>query len=225
MLPRRIYLSAILLLAFSVGTRAQEPAKAVLVDEFGDVTGEDVKARTDSFLAVLSQNPADLGYVIVSRSANSLNVTRLIIRANIFTRQFDRNRILVRLAPKSSSNGTQFWRIPSGSEPPQSEEFENEVLDMSKAFMFSRSERHDLAGICPTFSPEHFADLILQNPGSKARLVIFGPSSNSRQAVANHEMDTLLRYSKFSRKNIELYFVHRPNLSYTETEYWYIPAK
>lgn len=203
----------------------QVPPKAVLVDEFGHLPCGDLKARTDTFLAELGQNPTDVGYVIVSRSAGNPNSTRKIIRANIFSRQFDRNRIQIRVAPSSTSGGTQFWRVPAGSEPPQSNEFENENRDFSRAFLFGRSERHDWAGVCPTFTPEYYADLILQNPGSKARLVILGPTSNSRQSVADHELDILLRYTKLLRENIEFYFFHRPNLSYTETEYWYIPAK
>lgn len=218
------FLIIIIAITFSLSF-SQVPPKATLVDEFGHVPCEDLKARTDTFLAELGQNPADLGYVILSRSAGNPNVTRQIIRANIFTRQFDRNRLQIRLVPGSASGGTQFWRVPAGSEPPQSNEFENEVRDFSRAFLFGRSERHDLAGVCPTFSPEYYADLILQNSGSKGRLVIFGPTSHSRQSVADHEMDILLRYTKLVRENIELYFFHRPNVSYTETEYWYIPAK
>src|SRR5436190_12283192 len=218
----RIYLIAILLLAFGVGAPGQEPPKAVSVDEFSKIPCEDVKGRTDNFLAELNTNIVDSGVVIIARSKSSQD-TKRIITAHLFNVRFDRSRISIRHSEQSSSHGTQFWRVPPGVDAPNSSIFEEPNRDFSKAFVFGYSERDDLAGICPTFSPEDFADLIRNNPGSKARLVIFGPSSSSRRAVAFDEIEILRRYTKLLRGQIEIYFVHRPNLDYTETEYWYIP--
>ncbi|HMQ04209.1 MAG TPA: hypothetical protein PKD26_09875 [Pyrinomonadaceae bacterium] len=221
----RTYLIAFIFIASCTFANGQGMPKAVLVDEFGTIPCEDLKARTDSFITELNENPNDLGYVVVSRRSNSTEETRPIIRANLYTRQFPRDRFIFRLASNPESAVSQFWRVPPGAEAPVSEAFEEEHRNLSRAFRFARSERHDLAGICPTFSPADFSDLILANPGSKARLVILGPSKSSRRSAAYSELEVFARYTGLPRKRIQLYYVHRPDLSYTITEYWFISAK
>jgi hypothetical protein len=203
---------------------AQEPPKAVLVDEFENIPCEDVKARTDNFLAELSTNAADAGVVVIAPSKNT-QYTKRIIAAHMFSRRFDRSRINIRSSEQSSAHGTQFWRVPIGATAPDSIKFDEPTRDFSKAFVYGNSERDETAGICSTFSPEDFADLIMNNPSSKARLVIFGPNSSSPQLIANDELEMFQKYTALKRNQIQLYFVHRPNLQYAETEYWYIPPR
>jgi hypothetical protein len=224
-LVRRVCLFLVVCIATVGHAAAQESPRAVLVDEFDSIPCEDLKARTDSFVAELSQNPADVGYVLLPFSEKRPSEIELIVRAHLFTRQFERSRIRFVHSSKAGMNVNQFWRVPPGADLPESEAINAEDPDSSTAFLFGRSERHDLAGVCPTFSPEDFSDLILRIPGSKARLVIFGPSASSRRMVANDELETFRTYTNLSPKQIEFFFVHRPSLPYTETEYWYIPPK
>ena len=222
----RIILIAVLASVLGIDLLGQPPAGAVLIDEFGDVSCEDLKARTDSFLTDLNHKPADLGVVMLSDSTRlPAELTKRIIQANLFSRQFDRDRIQFRFRPKAVSSSTQFWRVPAGAQTPASEVFKDPNRDLSKPFLFGQSERHDLAGICPTFSPEVFADLITNQPDSRARLVIFGPTAALRRKAADSELEIFLRYTELSKRQIEFYFVPRPDWDYTMTEYWYIPAK
>jgi len=63
--PHRIYLIAILLLAFGVGATGQEPPKAVLIDEFSMLTCDDFLGRLDMYLSELRNVPASKGVVII----------------------------------------------------------------------------------------------------------------------------------------------------------------
>ena len=66
----------IIVLFFSVSVFAQEKPKAVLVDEFGMVSCEDLYARIDSFQIQLSNNPDKIGFVIFKRGQNPTNKVR-----------------------------------------------------------------------------------------------------------------------------------------------------
>lgn len=220
----RILAIAILFSAFNVLAFGQEPPKSVLFDEFGNITCEDLLARNDAFLIELANNPQDIGYVILYSNARNPKGFVRFLEASLFMRRFDRSRIEIGLSSSGGDGDVQgaFWRVPPGATPPVFDKIEIPGPDTSKPFIAGTNFTDN---VCPSFSADKYAKLILDTPGSRGRLVIFGPSSLWRRTAAEEELEMFRRHTQLPRNRIELYFVHTSEHSYATTEYWYIPAK
>lgn len=208
--------------SFFGSTSGQETPKAVLVDEFGFLQCGDLLARLDAFMVELQNNPSDRGYVLISEAKRYPKAFQRIVETSIFTRRFDRERISIVLVGKEMGSEGQFWRVPLGADAPTFKHIALPEPDLTKPFRYGSDDR---VGICPTFSPDLFAKLILDNPGSMARVVIAGPTVSSRLQTAKDVRETFERYTKLPADRISFYYVHRPEESMWETEYWFIPAK
>ena len=219
----RVSIIAIFLVAFSLAN-GQDVPKAVLVDEFGSIVCEDLLGRQDAFFAELSNNPSDMGYEIIYSNEKKSDAFVRRLRANLFIRQFDRTRVRIILAKAKVGSPVSgaFWRVPPGAAPPQYEAIESMASDPTRPFVFGTNFSEN---VCPSFSADLFAQLILDHPRSRGRLVIYGPTSPWRQLTADEELKMMMDYTKLPKNRIEFYFVHRPNLSYTMTEYWYLPPR
>lgn len=220
----RTFSMAILFLLLGIAVNSQDARKAILVDEFGSIGCDDMLGRQDAFFAELSRNPSDIGYAIIYSTEKKAEAFVRRLRANLFTRGFDQTRIRIILSkPKvDSSVSGAFWRVPPGAEPPPYEAIELKVPDVTRPFIFGTNFSEN---VCPSFSADLFAELILDNPGSRARVVIYGPTSNWRRSTANEELELMTRGTQLPKDRIEFYFVRRRGVFYTETEYWYIPPR
>jgi len=116
----------------------------------------------------------------------------------------------------------QFWRIPPGAVPPDYEEKPDPVQDLSKPFVFGYADEN---GVCPSFVPELYANLINQHPGSYGKIVVRGNSWNSRQSLADDYSNTLRGDFGLSKNQLRVYYIHRPRNFLTEVEFWFVPAK
>jgi hypothetical protein len=118
----RIYLIAILLLAFDVSAISQEPPKAVLVDEFANILcSEDNRAKIDNFFAEISQTPNSLGYVVGSADASvpgRFNKYFKSFQSHVLFRRFDPKRIQFFRGPDTDKMHFRFWIVPEGSQSP-----------------------------------------------------------------------------------------------------------
>ena len=218
----RIYLIAILLLAFSINANSQEPPKAVLVDEFGNITCEDLLGRQDYFLSELSKNPQDIGYAIIYSSGRNPQGFVKFLAANMYMRRFDRSRLQIVLSKGTSVDTSgQFWRIPPGAQLPKFDPVTQPVPNLTKPFLFGTDFSEN---VCPSFSPDLLAKLISENPGSYARIVISGPTWFWRKAGTQETLEWF-KYSSLDKNRMKFFYIHRPQLQFIETEYWYIPAK
>ena len=93
--------------------------EAVLVDEFGNLKPDDVKARLDAFFIELQNNPNNQGYIINYGTDREITAREKIITTHIAFRNFDRTRItLVRGGDTGSGINTKLFRIPPGAENP-----------------------------------------------------------------------------------------------------------
>lgn len=112
----RIYLIAILLLAFGVGANGQSRPKAVLVDEFANEFCTDpLRSKIDNFLMEISQRPDWVGYVI--KNADQTIPGRFERYFNLFHnhapyRGFDVNKIKLYRREEGDSMAFQFWVAP-----------------------------------------------------------------------------------------------------------------
>ncbi|MEJ7848556.1 MAG: hypothetical protein WKF92_10760 [Pyrinomonadaceae bacterium] len=217
-----ICLVAILIVIFRVGSTAQEPTKAVLVDEFGELYCEELLARTDSFISELMKYPDDLGYVNISSTRKRPDSTKRFIRTNAYMRRFDISRLRIVVNSEAENNSAQFWRIPSGASLPKFSEIVDQLSDASKPFLFGHAD--DL-GVCPSFIPTDFVDLIKSNPGSYGKLMVRGNSWMGRKEFAEEYIGRMLSETELSKDRLRVYYIHQPKNYITGIEFWFIPAK
>jgi len=219
----RVSIIAIFLVALILAN-GQDTPKAILVDEFGSIACADMLGRQDAFFAELSSNPMDTGYAIIYSNEEKSEALVRRLRANLFMRQFDRTRVQIVLAKSKDGSPVSgsFWRVPPGAEPPPFESIELKTPDATKPFIFGVSFSES---DCPSFSPDLFAQLVLDHPGARARLVVYGPTSAWRQSTADEEYQQLMQYTKLPKDRVEFYFVHRPGEPLSWTEYWYLPPR
>lgn len=93
----------------------------LLVDEFGNLKPDDIKARLDSFFIELQNNPNDMGYIINYGNDRDVAAREKVIRTHIAFRKFDASRItMVRGGANPNPPGawTKLWRVPPGADNP-----------------------------------------------------------------------------------------------------------
>ncbi|HEX6125199.1 MAG TPA: hypothetical protein VFZ23_07475 [Pyrinomonadaceae bacterium] len=93
---------------------------AVLVDEFGPLSNDEVRSRLDAFFAELSNNPTNQGYIINYGTDREIAALERLITNHIAFRNFDRSRItMVRGgASPDGQRRTKLYRIPPGADNP-----------------------------------------------------------------------------------------------------------
>jgi hypothetical protein len=101
------------------GPIAPKP-EAVLVDEFGKLSNDEIRSRLDSFFAELSNNPTNQGYIINYGTDKEIAARERLITNHIAFRNFDRGRITL-VRGGASADGqprTKLYRIPPGADNP-----------------------------------------------------------------------------------------------------------
>lgn len=99
----------------SIGT----PPQSELVNEFGALSNDEIRAQLDNFFADLSNNPNDQGYVINYGTSRQIAARERLITNHINFRGFDRSRItLVQGGDTGDGVRTRLYRIPPGAENP-----------------------------------------------------------------------------------------------------------
>jgi hypothetical protein len=98
----------------------QDKPIAVLVDEFGPLSNDDIRSRLDTFFAELSNNPNNQGYIINYGTDRQIAARERLITNHIAFRNFDRSRITL-VNGGASADGqprTKLYRIPPGADNP-----------------------------------------------------------------------------------------------------------
>ncbi len=221
-LVRRSVLLAIFVIVFAIAGAGQVTPKAVLVDEFGEIPCGDLLGRTDSFFSELMKYPNDIGFVNISSSRKRPDATKLIIRANAYMRRFDASRLRIVINSASGNQSAQFWRVPKGADFPKFEELADKPRDVTRPFMFGQAD--DL-GVCPSFIPYDYVDLIKANPGSYGKIIVRGNTWVGRNALADDFLPSLQSEQGLSKDRLRVYYVHRPRNYVIEIEFWFIPAE
>ena len=91
----------------------------VLVDEFGKLSNDDVRAKLDTFFIELQNNPNNQGYIINYGTDRDVAAREKLITNHINFRKFDRSRItLVRGGDNGGAINTKLYRIPPGADNP-----------------------------------------------------------------------------------------------------------
>ena len=213
----------------AVNCFGQTSLKAEIVDTFGKLSCEDLEARSN----VLAQRTKDIAEsrALVIAYPNIGDLKLVTWRFKVILRYFQyfemENKIDFRIANADNLGQTEFWIIPSGAVAPvvRGESWVEPAPDVSKPFIY---DIEDEIGICSTFVPRKFAELLLANPGSRANIVIKAGSYDGAQpqGFADETIKTLVEKFTVERKRIRTFYVRRTAKNWmTYAEYWFVPAK
>lgn len=93
--------------------------EASLIDEFGNIPNDDVKARLDSYFARLQNDPTATGIVINYGTPRQVQTRERLIRSYITFRSFDASRItFVNGGDRGNGIETRLWLVPAGATAP-----------------------------------------------------------------------------------------------------------
>ena len=97
-----------------------EPPKAVLIDDFGVLKADDVRARIDAFIVALQNNPNNQGYIINNGSAKEVAARENLIKNHLEFRKFPVDQVtMVRGAVTTGPVSTRLFRVPAGAPKPE----------------------------------------------------------------------------------------------------------
>jgi hypothetical protein len=92
--------------------------EASTVDEFGQASNDDIKARVDNFYIQLNNNPSAQGYIINYGTPAQIRARRRALMAAISFRKYDVSRVTFIDGPNNGSLNTRFVLVPAGATPP-----------------------------------------------------------------------------------------------------------
>ena len=107
--------------ASETGSVVAEKVTSELLDRFGKLPNDEIRARLDAFFVVLGNEPNAQGYIYNYGPEKEIAAREKLIRNHIAFRKFDANRItFVRGSANPSGAGvdTKIWVLPPGAEPP-----------------------------------------------------------------------------------------------------------
>ena len=101
------------------GPVAPKPT-APLIDEFGKLSNDDVRARLDNFFIELQNNPNNQGYIINYGTEKEVAAREKLITNHINFRKFDRTRITLVNGGTGTTGEvhTKLYRVPPGADNP-----------------------------------------------------------------------------------------------------------
>ncbi len=93
--------------------------KPELVDEYGVLKDDDVKARVDNFYIQLNNNPSAKGYIINYGTPAQVRKQKAQIMKAINFRKYDASRVTFVDGPNNGEVKSKFWLVPLGADDPQ----------------------------------------------------------------------------------------------------------
>ena len=217
----------IILLFFAVSIFAQEQPKAELVDEFGKVTCEDLSARINNLQIQMSNNPDKTGFVVFKRGQNPVSKIhwyRKFLVSSFELRNISMNGLKVVMDEFGDSAGGSFWLLPPGSVEPISHysKLEDEKIDKTKPFVF---DYEDELGICPTFVPRLYTDLLKENPKARGHIVVSGGTADERRWFVKSWLETFSKDFQMPANRFRIFYVKARSKGIAGAEFWFVPHK
>ena len=218
-------LISIIVLLFAISCSGQEMPKASLVDEFGEVTCEDLLARTDNLSIQMANNPTSTALIVIHPQNGTLAKAihyKEFIEKTFQRHNLDSSRLRIVRGKEKDSVGGSFWLVPRGAENPVNETivWPEKKLDLSKPFIF---DAEDDEGVCPTFSARTYAELIKANPNVRGHIVISPYSRSQQMETASHWLHILRKDYEIPRNRLRVFFT-RPT-DWSHVEFWIVPIK
>jgi len=161
-----------------------------MIDEFGEVSSEDLTARLEVFSLTISENPNTKGYIIIYRDkalpfGYPIHFGAVIQNFLVKSIRFPRERFEVINGGLRDERKTELWLFPNGSKPPIADSI-NEKLETSKSVLFdgfNYPTPYDGAGCCSIdgyteeakkASLDYFARQLKEQSTVKAYLIFYG---------------------------------------------------
>ena len=220
-------LLAVILFVTGLGL-AQDKPNAVQVDEFGRTPCDELGARASNLVQSISKAPASRALVISYPRAKGQSLAKhqfLQILANFASAELE-NRVDFVMGEIRSETKVEFWMVPQGAKEPyyRGERWPIPMHDLSKPFIYDSEDEN---GEYPTFILRKFAELLTNNPGSRAHIVVRkgGRYAFSFQGFADQWIDELNQKFGIPRKRIKVFHGKRTSYSVTYAEFWFVPAK
>lgn len=215
----------ILFLAFSCF--AQEKPKAILIDEFGKITCEDLLARSDHLGFKVREVPANRAVVIIYGSkdleARADATAEFIHRALIGRYNNDFNVTVIRSHVRTDLGG-QFWSIPPGIEF----DTQNARVIAQIPFRVDKKTLFDteMGAPCSKHAFYGFVRMLKSDDSLSGYVVNVNYTQNERADTIRYLLG-LFRENGISHRKIRIYFKTKkmpPNTLPSFSEYWLVPS-
>jgi hypothetical protein len=219
------------LIFFTVATAAQEPPKALMVDEFGVLGCESWLVRLDFYFNELRADPASTGWIIISGPSDKKQTVlfrQSFIEQHAKWRGFDISRVHFARAISNQEFAYQLWRIPPGATAPEIPGGEMSLSIDSNLKPFMMGERLKFGDpICPNPDEgEVFAKFLVANPSARGNLVVKGTSLERARAEARKTLRTFSAKHGVARARLRA-FAAKLTKGRDEDEaiieFWYLP--
>ena len=205
----RIYLIAVILLAFGVDANGQEPPKAVLVDEFGNLPCDDLLGRLDNLANEVSKDKGSAGFAVIYPGEyvfENVAYERAISNNSVY-RGFPKNLVRTILTKRKGLLKLEFWKTTDGSIPKVSEVPADYKMVVSKRSRFVddsvevikfKGEPEIIGEGCMSlFSLDVLSKVLEANSELTAEIVVYNRRRNSAQRLS-----TLIRNAAISENKI-----------------------
>lgn len=226
----RVFVVNFLFLSFAV---AQEPPKAVLVDEITGMDCEVLWARLDAFMNEMSNTPSSIATVEISGKVDDARGNFYwdhMIRGYFSRRSIPKERWQVVRGPLGNERVARFWMSPPGGSPAiESAEWTMNYPTGIKPFVFTYGESYMVeVGVCLYVNEIALLAMALET-NSMARLnVVINALSNAEfNRRKRNVINELVRDYSISRSRIRIFKKLRskrnPFGREPTVEYWLLP--
>jgi hypothetical protein len=207
---------------------AQDSKKPEMIDTFGQVSCDDLNARSANLANQIDRTPNDIGLVLTYAKPGQRELAIRQFRVTLARFQdlgLD-DRIHFIISEKPDGPITEYWRIPQGTAESSFEghQWAPPEPNTTKPFIFGIE---DEIGICSTFVLRKFAELLTSSSSSLAHIVVkrstMEPSYSSR-GFADQRVKELTTKYLIPEKRIRVFYV-RGDSPWTYAEFWFVPAK
>lgn len=225
-------LITILILVFTCQfSFSQDKSKAVLIDEFDNLTCEEYWARIDNFINEFTQELQSKGYLIIYGKANNLfeNLKyRQWARGIINFRGIDKSRLIIIEGKENRNLKIELWKVAADAEKPLFSEtkWSYVLSNATKPFIFTAYSFQD--GICPSESyVELFADFLAVNQNARGHIVIRDKTARNFYKTKKEVLKELVDQYNVPINRLKFFYHVDKSYSYdfTDVEFWFVPKK
>ncbi len=213
----RIYLIAILLPAFGVGTKGQEPSKAVLVDEFKTLTCEDLLSRLDMLAFEATKNPNSIAFVVIFPGKNVFQTVAYerAVRNNSVFRRIPETLIRVIKSTGRDELAFELWRSPADKVfPIRDFRFDYRLSNISgrtrfvddsvEVFRLEGKLEYGTGGCISQFNLDVLSKILSANPILTAEIIIFNRSLREGRKLSRLILHDAISESRISKKRLRI---------------------
>ncbi|MEO7658826.1 MAG: hypothetical protein ABIV48_04365 [Pyrinomonadaceae bacterium] len=135
-------------------------------------------------------------------------------------------RVSFRRRPEGSEFKVQIWKVATRAALSSSDgtPWPKPELDLSRPFIYGTE---DEMGICSTFVPRVYAELIKQNPSAMGHIVVYeAPGSVSARSFANDWLQNFADNFDLPKRRFKVFLPRtKSKRNITYAEFWFVPAK